>query len=170
MTTDLYTAAEIKKIREQLLQEQEGKDAVTNLLIPSKQACLDHVHDDEQLVRAILHRQINSFLGKIENNWTRMIAWWYPYDLPTLLEQCAKYLREYPKDKRYRHPKWIDKLKTQFNYCYCKQQDEILESLGYLKGKNTQERKEIFAKLVLDRKLGFDIIKGMIDKVKEKYD
>lgn len=168
LTEDLYTVKDVQRVRELLLKEQNGLDLITNLIIPQKSACLDHVHNDEQLVRGVLHRQSNAVLGKLEGVWTRYLSYWYPHDLPTFLRQAADYLEntERNPDKRYRHPNWIKKLKTMFNALNASQQNKVLEKLGVPQGSNPSKRKEIFAKVILDREKGFEYIRGVIDTVK----
>lgn len=167
-TEDLYTIADVKRVRELLLKEQQGLDLLTKLEIPQGKAVMDHRHDDEQLVRGVLHRNVNSALGRFENSFLRDLSWWYPYSLPTFLRQAADYLEL--EDTRYRHNKWIDKVKTKFSALNAKQQDAVLESLGSPKGNNSKQRKELFNKAVLDRNLGFKYIADVINKVKNQTD
>ena len=78
----LYTTKDVQKVREQLYREQEGIDPITKLPIPDKQKVLDHGHSNHY-VRAVLHRQTNAVLGKIENLWTRYLSWWFTvFSLP----------------------------------------------------------------------------------------
>ena len=44
---------------------------------------------------------------------------------------------------------------------------QVLETFGKSDGKNLVERKKIFAEIVLDRNLGYEIIREAIDKAKE---
>jgi hypothetical protein len=162
---DLYTVSDTKRIRELLLQQQQGLDALTNLEIPQGKAVLDHLHDDEQLVRGVLHRSINVAVGRLENSFTRDLKWWYPYDLPTFLEQAAVYLRKQPHP--YRHLQWQKKLKVLFNQLSAKQMKFVLESFNKSDGRNAVERKKIFQEIVLQRDLGFDTIRSVITKAKE---
>ena len=67
MIEDLYTVKDTKRIRELLLKNQRNKDSCTDLELLPKDSCLDHAHDSEQLVRGVLHRQVNSYIGKLEN-------------------------------------------------------------------------------------------------------
>jgi hypothetical protein len=53
-------------------------------------------------------------------------------------------------------------VKTEFNKLKSKQQDDVLISLGSKAGTNLKNRKELFAKLVLDRNLGYDTIRKAI--------
>ena len=113
MTTNLYTSKDVQKVRDQLTKEQDNLDRLTSLPIPDKQHVLDHNHET-QYVRGVLHRQVNAALGKIENIWKRYLSTWYPGDLQMFLRQSAQYL-ELPDDKRWYHPAWIKKIKTEFN-------------------------------------------------------
>ncbi len=60
---------DVKPLREQLLLEQDNKCRLCNQLIHDD-AVLDHCHSTG-LVRGVLHRGCNMFLGKIENNLKR---------------------------------------------------------------------------------------------------
>lgn len=167
MTIDLYNTAEVTKVRQQLIKEQDNKCLVTGLEIPPKQHVTDHAHDDEQFVRGILHRQVNAFLGKAENAYVRLIQWWYPNDLPTLMRECADYLEREP-DKRYRHPMWIKKINTAFNKLKSSEKDQVLELMGLEKGKNDTERKKIFQRAILTREYGYDTIRQFIGEIKNE--
>ncbi len=165
MTTDLYNTNDVKKVREQLTKEQDNKCAVTGLDIPAKQHVLDHAHDDTQFVRGVLHRQVNAFAGKAENAYIRLIAWWYPNDLPTLLRECADYLEKEP-DGRYRHNGWLKKINTEFNKLKEVQKDTVLKSLDQPSGKNATERKKLFQKALLTKNFSYDTIRSLILQVK----
>lgn len=167
MTIDLYNTAEVTKVRQQLTQEQNNKCLVTDLEIPPKQHVLDHAHDDTQLVRGVLHRQVNAFLGKAENAYLRLIQWWYPNDLPTLMRECADYLEREP-DIRYRHTGWIKKINTEFNKLKSSEKDKVLELMGLEKGKNDTERKKLFQKGILTREHGYDTIRQFIGEIKNE--
>ena len=166
MIEDLYTTNDIKRIRELILKEQDGFCAVTGLKIPDKQSVTDHAHDDEQLVRGILHRQINAWIGKAENAHTRLIKWWYPNDLPTLMRLCADYLEKEPT--KYRHNNWIKKIQTKFNQLSESQKKVVLKVLEQPEGSNSTQRKALFKKAVLSRKYTFDYLKDLINREKEK--
>lgn len=168
MTTDLYNTKDTTRVRELLLKEQQGNCACTDLEIPPKTACLDHVHNSECFVRGVLHRQVNSYIGKCENNYVRMIKWWYPGKLPDLLRQVADYLEDTENKSEYRHPSWIKSLKVSYNKLSASQQNKVLELLGSETGSNPKTRKELFSKLVLTRSLGYEIISNVINTVKEQ--
>lgn len=169
----LYTTADTKRVREELLEIQEGRCAITNLPIPDKQAVLDHDHET-QFVRAVLHRQVNAMLGKMENAHKRYKVGYQPMDLPTFLEACAKYLRlqsfrnKHSKESRRVHPAWLKKVKTEFNKLNTKQMDLVLVDLNGKSQKNTVERKNLFAKLILQREFGYDTIMSIIKKRKDE--
>ena len=160
MTFDLYTVKDIKEVREQLLLEQEGYDKLTLTKVLPKQACLDHSHDT-LLVRAVLNRQTNAALGKLEGVYTRYLSYWYEGSLSNFLRQAAEYL-ERPDDARWRHLHWLRKVKTSFNKLNEAQKKGVIVGLGYEDGTNGKQRKEIFAKIILDRDLGYEIINNKL--------
>ena len=171
MTEDLYTASDIKRVREFLLAEQKNKCAALGIPIkPDRTPVLDHKHDDEQLVRGVLEREVNAFTGVIENAHKRYLRYWLPTPLPDVLRSVASYLErsEGIPDRRFRHNHWIKKLQTKFNALSSKQQDKVLLQLGPGPGKNLVDRKAKFAKVVLDRSLGYDTISQVIKSTKER--
>jgi hypothetical protein len=163
LTKDLYTVTDVKTVREELLTEQEGYDKLTLTKILPKQACLDHSHDT-LLVRAVLNRQTNAALGKLEGVYTRYLRHWYEGSLSNFLRQAAAYI-EGKDDSRWRHPHWIKKVKTSFNKLNEAQKSRVLIGLGYEDGANSKARKEIFAKVVLDRELGYEVINNKIKDI-----
>lgn len=162
-TEDLYTPADVKRVREQLLEEQKGIDALTNTPVLDKQSCLDHSHDS-LFVRAVLNRQTNAALGKLEGVYTRYLRHWFDGTLSDFLRGAAAYL-ERPDDKRWRHPHFIRKLKTAFNKLSEKDKGKVLIALGKHDGSNSTERKKIFAGLVMQRDLGYDTINNLIKEI-----
>lgn len=162
MTIDLYTQADIKRIRQLLYEEQQGLCALTKLPVEFSSTHTDHAHDSEQLVRGVLHKAANMSLGKIENIAVRYL-YWYPYTLPEFLRQVADYL-EKEKDTRYRHVDWQKRVRVMYNKLNAKQQNKVLTVLGSIEGGNIKSRKELFAKVVLDRNLGYNVIVETIEK------
>lgn len=159
----LYTTTEVKKVREKLYKDQGGKCLLTGLSMDQKQAVLDHCHKT-QLVRGVLHRQVNAAGGAIENIWTRYLSFWYPYTLPDFLRAAAAYF-ERPSDTRWYHPGWIKKACTLFNTLSEKQKSLVLEKMS-LSGSNSKERKEAFRKGILTRSWDFDIIRQYMEEAK----
>ena len=173
--TDLYTTADVKQVREQLYKEQQGRCAMTKQAVLLKDCHLDHRHDSKQYVRATLYKQSNMALGKIENLWTRYLAYWYKGDLKQFLRQTADYLEATESQPpRWRHTGWQNKLKTLYNSLKEQDKEKVLCLLNerskalYEPSSNGKERKEKFSRLVLDRSLGFDVILRCINEVKNK--
>lgn len=165
-TIDLFTAADVKRVKQLLYKEQEGKCALSGVEMDIRDSHTDHKHDSEQLVRGTLHKQANMALGKLEGLWTRYLAYWYPGTLPEFLRASAAYIErtEASPDTRFRHPGWIKFCRTQFNKLSAKRMDDVLVELGSTPGKNLVERKAKFAKVVLDRNLGYNTILNVIKK------
>ena len=85
-------AKDIKKIRQDLLLVQGNKCAICGEAVDD--AVLDHDHKTG-LIRAVLHRQCNAFLGRIENNAPRHQI----TDLTSYLANCSDYLLKYSVDQ-----------------------------------------------------------------------
>ena len=162
-TEDLYTPADIKRVRALLVKEQEGLCAITGLEIKNGDWALDHRHDDQQLVRGAVHRVANLALGKVEGLRGRYL-YWYPHDLPTFLRACADYLELAP-DKRFRHNGWKKKAMTLFNKLSSKQQDYLLQCLDQPTGKNLVERKANFQKAILSKAFTYERLYVLIEKI-----
>lgn len=162
---ELYNVKDTKRVREQLFEEQKGLDTVTGLEIPQKQVVLDHNHST-QFVRAVLHRQVNTAVGKVENAYIRYLKYWYPDDLPTFLRKLADYL-EKPDDDRFIHPAWIKKVQTEFSKLKESNKDLVLSDLGLGKGANGSQRKELFRKAVLSKQFTFEELMQKLKKGQE---
>lgn len=156
----LYTTKDVKEVREKLLKEQQGVCALTKLPIPKGQEVLDHNHDT-QFVRAVLGRQTNALLGKIENLEHRFLSWWYEESYSTFLRAVADYL-ERNDDERYLHPGWLKKCVVEFNKLSEPQKGKVLHALQAKKGSNSKERKASFQEALLTRKFTFDTILNLI--------
>ena len=161
----LYTTKDVARVRDKLKQEQNNLDPITGLEIPDKQAVLDHCHDS-QFVRAVLHRQTNAVLGKIENLEMRFLSWWFDGSLSDFLRGCADYLDK-EHEQKYLHPAFIKKLQVQFNKLNEKQKQNVLLHFNEEKGCNGTQRKLIFKKFVLKRTRSMDEILGVLMKEKE---
>lgn len=161
-TIDLYTAGDKKRVRDTLTKEQNNLCIITGLPIGNGQHVLEHAHDDEMFVRGVASRQANSACGVYEGTWNRYLKWWYNGTLSDFLRQCADFL-DRPPDKRYRHDGWIKRVKVDFNKLKSAQQDAVLIALGTTAGTNLASRKALFAKVILDRTLGYDTIKNVIN-------
>lgn len=160
----LYTPNDVKKVREKLLQEQEGRDLLTGLPLTAKDAVVDHSHSTH-LVRGVIHRQSNAVLGKIENLYTRYLKWWYNGTLSEFLRNAADYL-DRELDMRYVHPGWLKAYQTKFNTLSETQKKEVLKGLARPEGSNSKERKNTFRKTLLSRQFTMSQIEDLINKVK----
>ena len=161
----LYTTKDVARVRDKLKKEQNGIDPITRLEIPDKQAVLDHCHDS-QFVRAVLHRQTNAVLGKIENAYIRYIKWWYDGTLSNFLRGCADYLDK-EHEQKYLHPAFIKKLQVQFNKLNEKQKQNVLSYFSEERGCNATQRKLYFKKFVLKRTHSMNEILEVIQKEKD---
>lgn len=79
MSVRKLKTTEVKKVREEMLRRQGGVCALTRYPLDQKDAVLDHDHKTGH-VRGVLHRGVNSLLGKLENNHAR-----YGVSLPQVL-------------------------------------------------------------------------------------
>lgn len=161
MTVDLYNPSDKKLVRDMLLLEQDGICPISKVKIAPKESVLDHIHDDTNLVRAVLHRQSNAFIGIIERAWTRYMSWWYKGTLSEVLRNAADFFDKEP-DERYRHDGWMKRVKTDFRKLNAQQQAAVLGTLGSKSGSNGTERLKLFSAKILDRSLGYDIIRNAI--------
>lgn len=159
---NLYTPADVKRVRESLYKEQEGKDALTGLPLDIKQAVTDHNHKT-QYVRGVLHRQSNVVVGKIENLWVRYLKFWYSGTLSDFLRQAANYI-EKEDDNRYLHPKWIQRVCTDFNKLSEASKKAVLADLGQPQGDNVSQRKQAFKKAILSKKFTYEGVRQIIQE------
>lgn len=168
----LYNTKDVAEVRDALLKGQNSKCKLTGLAIDKREAVLDHDHSS-QFVRAVLHRQSNAVLGKIENLWKRYLAWWYVGTLSDFLRQCANYIDSNHKQEYY-HPGWKKKVQTEFNKLNAANQQVVLQELYDILGSdipvdkktNGTIRKAQFKKLCLNRALGYVIITNVLTNVK----
>lgn len=164
---DLYTASDVKAVRELLIKEQDQLCAMTGVPTAIKDFHLDHAHDNEQLVRGALHKQSNMMLGKIENLAVRYLNYWYPHGLPYFLRATADYL-EKQHDTRWRHNGWIKRVNIMFNKLTEPNKKKVLTELGVeTKANNAAERKKLFQAAVLSRKYGYNHLRLVIQKYQQ---
>lgn len=161
----LYNSKDKSEVRKKLYDEQGGIDKLTGLPLEYKDSVLDHSHETHY-VRYVIHRQSNAFLGKLENNFNRMIKWWYNGTLPDLLRKCADYL-ELLHDSRYLHDGWLKSCQTKFNALNEKQKSQVLKNMAIEDGANGKQRKELFRKGLLSRRFTLTQIEDILQSVKE---
>lgn len=163
---ELYNAQDVKEIREKLLTEQKFKDLLTGLPLNQKQAVLDHCHKS-QYVRAVLDRQSNAVLGKLENLYTQYLSYWYDGSLSDFLRKSADYL-DLKHSNQYVHPAWLKRVQIDFGKLISVQQITMLEIMGlpYENCKNANQRKELFKSALLTKVWKFEIIQELLMLVK----
>lgn len=164
MPESLYTAAEIKKFKEEQVKKQKGIDPITREPFKEVAVC-DHDHSSQHC-RGALNRNSNAFEGLVYNAYTRCLRWLTDVPLPEILRNLATYLEGDYSNNPY-HNGWMKRVKTDFNKLSASQQDQALVLLGSAKGKNLKERKELFSKIVLDRSRGFEVISSALKQSKE---
>lgn len=86
-------------------------------------AVLDHNHKSG-MVRGVLHRQSNSWLGKIENSWKRFGSC-ASVDLSTALKNARDYIDR--GDTEYLHPMGLRQIISRFNRANKEEQINILK-------------------------------------------
>ena len=94
-------SSEIKKFREKLYYQNNRIFPVLKKEIPLEKAVLDHIHkqrlsdditENSGVIRNTIDRDVNCFIGKIENAYKRYIP--KDIDLPTLLRNTADYIEK----------------------------------------------------------------------------
>ncbi|MFA5584621.1 MAG: endonuclease domain-containing protein [Bacteriovoracaceae bacterium] len=114
MKLKILTQKEFVKLREKQLKKQGGKCAILGVSLKKKDVCFDHKHKtkaqecggEEGLgcLRGVLHKNANSFEGKLERTWKRY-GLNKVISLPDLLRRCADYIECPPMKPEYIHPK-----------------------------------------------------------------
>lgn len=166
---DLYTPTDVKLIRDKLLKEQQGKCKLSGISIiaEGRTAVLDHEHyHPEQFVRGVLEREINAYVGAVENAYKRHLSYWATIPLPELLKLIAIYLEasKHTPERVIRHPAWIRKLTTKFNKLNAQDQNAVLEKFIVTTGKNPAERKKLWNKVVKDKNFGYNLLSDYISQ------
>lgn len=107
-------SSELRELRKKWWEEQNGKCPILDIEISFEQSCQDHQHKlkselaDETgkgCLRGCIDRNVNAFLGKIENAYKRYGLHNY-MELPTLLRKLADYLdnNRIHEEVKYIHP------------------------------------------------------------------
>ena len=156
MNEDLYTPADIKRVRDEMVKSQNGIDPILNEPFKEPPA-LDHDHTSQH-VRAALNRNTNAFEGLVTNAHKRCLQWLTDKPLPDILRNLAEYLeRDYSTNPR--HPSWIKRVTTDFNKLKAQQQINVLQRMKVTAGGSSAVRKEQFVKALKTKAYGFDLIK-----------
>lgn len=161
MTEDLYTANDVKRVREELIEKQGGIDPI--LKVPFKEkVCVDHDHTTQK-VRGALGLNSNAFEGKVFNAFVRCLKWQTDLPLPEVLINLADYLRQDTSGNPH-HPAWLKRVQIDFNSLQAEQQRQVLVGLNCKEGgKNSTERKTIFKKRLLDRQHTYEQVRRLIE-------
>jgi len=107
------TQAQLKELRAKQYQKQECKCALLDIPIEEDECVFDHKHklkreecggpDGLGCLRGVIHRNANSFEGKLERLWKRYgLSKIIP--LPDLLRKCADYIEHPPMKPKYIYP------------------------------------------------------------------
>jgi len=98
------TNKDIKKLKEQILKENNYICPVSKLKVTIDDVALDHIHPDyakryydignreQGLVRGVLEHRVNSFEGKVTNSFYRMGLHNLGLKLPEVLRNLADYI------------------------------------------------------------------------------
>jgi len=148
--------SEIAKMREQILNDQEGICPLCNNPIPEGTACLDHEHRrrirGSGQLRAVLCRNCNTFLGKLENNSRRCNI--SLKELPKVLRRTSKYLLQ--EHKPFIHPsereKTVKLQKASYNILKRKYKGRARFPEYPKTGKLTVRLKQIFEQYKIEPK------------------
>lgn len=154
----------VPTVRSALLKQQGGKDAILQEEI-KEAACLDHDHKSMR-VRAVLSRGMNAFEGEVYNSYKRRLQYLTDKPLPVILRRLADYLEVDYSQNPY-HPAWMKKVKTEFRKLSACRQNKVLLELGLESKPNAKAREQAFSKKLLDRSLGFDKIRTVINTAGE---
>lgn len=160
----LTSQKDVKDYRGVLLSEQNGLDAILGELIREGKSCLDHDHSSQRC-RGILDRNVNAWLGRLENSFVREMKWLTDKDLPTCLELAAAYLRKDSTNNPF-HPGFIKKATIEFSKLTAKQKKSVLEVLGLEDASNDKLRKATFKKKIQKGEYSFTQLKEIIEKSK----
>lgn len=143
---------DLKLERERLFKEQDGFDPLVYKKIINP--VLDHDHK-EGYIRGVLDREVNQFVGKIEQNYIRFIKWKYPdIALSELLKNISYYLEKDYSSNMY-HPNHLKTLIRKFSSGKKEQQIRVLEILGLklvTNGYSKAELTKMYKKLLLNQK------------------
>ncbi len=126
---------------------------------PMTNPALDHDHKTG-MVRGVIDREINAFMGCIENDYTRLSIRLKNQPLPDMLERMAMFLRQKQTDVL--HPQGAVDLIKRFNRSTKAEQLEVLNSLmdiGLIDDKldisacnNSKARTDIYASAIKSNK------------------
>lgn len=164
----LYTPTDVAKVRKTLFNAQAGFDPILQQPIDIKGAVVDHDHTSQR-VRGVLHRQTNSFEGKVQNAYDRCLKWMSDRTLSDILRSLADYYEDTDRIAHTMpiHPGFLKRLSTDFNGLNEQGKKEVLHLLQQPQGNNATERRKLFRKALMTRKFTYDQVKAMIEERKK---
>lgn len=164
----LYTPTDVAKVRKILFDAQAGFDPILQQPIDIKGAVVDHDHTSQR-VRGVLHRQTNSFEGKVQNAYDRCLKWMSDRTLSDILRSLADYYEDTDRIAHTMpiHPGFLKRLSTDFNGLNEQGKKEVLHLLQQPQGNNATERRKLFRKALMTRKFTYDQVKAMIEERKK---
>lgn len=160
----LYTTKEVKEERLRLYNLQKGIDPILKQHVEFNTTTCDHDHFKHN-TRSALHRQTNSFEGRVVNAYIRGLRWLTDLPLPDILRNLAEYLEKDYSSNPY-HPDALKSCQSRFNALNEKSKTNVLHNMALPDGKNGAERKDIFRKGLLSRRYTFTQIEHIIQKEK----
>lgn len=160
----LYNPKDVQEARRELFDKQKGVDPILNEKIAYSDSVQDHDHTSQHC-RAALHRQSNAWEGLVFNAYRRCLQWVTDKPLPDLLRNLALYLEQDYSANPY-HSDWIKRVTIDYKKLTASQQAEVLNQLGSAGGSNAAERLKLFKARTLDRSLGYDTIRNLIEQTK----
>jgi hypothetical protein len=156
MSKELYTPADIKRVRDEMVKAQGGIDPI--LKEPFKEPpALDHDHSTQR-VRAALNRNTNAFEGLVTNAHKRCLQWLTDKPLPEILRNLADYLEIDYSSNPY-HNSWIKRCTIDYGRLKAQQQINVLQKMKVTAGGSAAVRKEQFVKALKTKEYSFDLIK-----------
>lgn len=164
----LYTPTDVAKVRKILFDAQAGFDPILQQPIDIKGAVVDHDHTSQR-VRGVLHRQTNSFEGKVQNAYDRCLKWMSDRTLSDILRSLADYYEDTDRIAHTMpiHPGFLKRLSTDFNGLNEQGKKEVLHLLQQPQGNNATERRKLFRKALMTRKFTYEQVKKLIEERKK---
>ena len=147
--------SELKNYR---LSKLPKKCSITEIELNEKNSVVDHIHgshksifpETNKLIRDVIHFEVNTLIGKIENQYLRISKELKEIPLSDLLRNIADYIEKYSKIENYNelliHPsEWKPKKikKSWFNKLKKEVKEKYNKEINYPKsGKLTKEVKK----------------------------
>ena len=154
---------DLKKIRLKMYTEQNGICPILKETFPIQDFCIDHKHktkkeeigkNDAGLIRGCIHRQVNSFEGKVTNSYKRYGLDKFDISLSDILRNLADYLEQQSTNLIHPNEQPKRKILTKSSYNKLKKLWELditrkpkLPEYRIKEHKNIQTFTKIFEKL-----------------------